>query len=156
MGADAVRVRLGVPADLEVMVDIERETAVEPWSLSQFLNSSLDERHFSLVAESNGGDVLGYAIFQQVLDEASLLNIAIDPAHQGRGLGGQLLAGGLEMLAARGVQRCLLEVRVGNAPAIALYRGFGFVDDGLRRNYYPSTQGREHALLMSRTLDVPQ
>jgi ribosomal-protein-alanine N-acetyltransferase len=44
---------------------------------------------------------------------------------------------------------CLhLEVRAGNAPAIALYEGEGFVRVGVRRGYYPAAGGREDALLL--------
>jgi ribosomal-protein-alanine N-acetyltransferase len=77
------------------------------------------------------------------------MNIAIAPTHQGRGLGSRLLSSCLSALRDSGARRCLLEVRVSNGAAIALYSRHGFVDDGLRRNYYASATGSEHALLMS-------
>jgi ribosomal-protein-alanine N-acetyltransferase len=39
-----------------------------------------------------------------------------------------------------------LEVRMGNEAAQRLYRNFGFVSAGVRRNYYPETG--EDALIM--------
>jgi ribosomal protein S18 acetylase RimI-like enzyme len=51
-----------------------------------------------------------------------------------------------------GGRRLLLEVRNSNNAAIALYRKFGFSDDGVRREYYPAADGREDALLMSMQL----
>ena len=47
---------------------------------------------------------------------------------------------------ARGVVGLTLEVRVGNAPAQELYRKFGFVPAGIRKNYYIETN--EDALVM--------
>jgi [ribosomal protein S18]-alanine N-acetyltransferase len=58
----------------------------------------------------------------------------------------------LKELGERDATRCLLEVRVGNLGAIALYSSLGFGVDGRRRDYYPAANGREDALLMSRTL----
>lgn len=135
------------------MADLEKRAAINPWSLSQFLESSLRDSDAALVAESGDAALLGFAIFQRVLDEASLLNIAVEPTQQGRGLGAALLRHLLESLAQQGVSRLLLEVRCGNLPAIRLYRRLGFVDDGRRPDYYPVPGGREDALLMSRELE---
>ena len=118
-------------------------------AISQFTASSLKDNEHSLVVEDVSGNLLGFAIYQQVLDEATLMNIAVHPQHQGQGLGIRLVTALLSALSDRAVQRCLLEVRAGNDRAIALYRKQGFVDDGLRSNYYPSATGREDALLMS-------
>lgn len=156
MTSDSSEVRPGGPADLQAIVEIERRSSVSPWSLSQFLGCSLSDNQHSLVLETRRDGVIGFLIYQQVLDEATLMNIAIDPEHRGRGFGGRLLIALLDTLRREGAVRCLLEVRVGNAAAIALYRRHGFVDDGLRRDYYPSAVGREDALLMSWNLETPR
>ena len=135
------------------MAAIEQASSPHPWSLSQLLNTSLRERTSSLVIEQAGGGLVGYAIFEAVLDEATLLNIAVRPEHRGLGVGRRLLAALLAALRGRGVRRCLLEVRCSNAPAIALYRRLGFVADGRRPDYYPTATGREDALLMSCLLE---
>lgn len=150
------RVRSGQAADLKAMAAIEQRAAINPWSLSQFLGSRLSDDTDSLVLESQDGEVLGFALLQRVLDEATLLNIAVNPDQQGGGLGGQLLSASLDKLRAGGIRRVLLEVRRGNDKAISLYRRFGFVDDGVRRDYYPSATGREDALLMSCKLEQNQ
>lgn len=149
MKAEPTPVRPGAAADLRAMAAVEQAASRYPWSLSQFTASSLRENEHSLVVEGAAGTILGFAIFRQVMDEATLMNIAVHPGYQGRGLGVRLVTALLSELAERAVQRCLLEVRAGNERAIALYRSRGFVDDGLRSNYYPSATGREDALLMS-------
>ncbi len=150
---EAPRIRPGQAADLKAMANIEKRAAINPWSLSQFLESSLRDSDACLVLEAADGELLGFAVYQCVLDEATLLNIAVAPAQQGLGHGARLLRYLLDRLAQRGVMRLLLEVRCGNHSAISLYRRLGFVDDGRRPDYYPVPGGREDALLMSRELE---
>jgi ribosomal-protein-alanine N-acetyltransferase len=143
------RIRQSTAADVPAMAKIEQEAAINPWSLSQFLSSSLREHEYSLVAEEGAGLVSGFCIYQRVLDEASLMNIAVRPGRQGVGLASLLLTQLQQTLIDAGVQRCLLEVRESNVSAIVLYRKFGFVDDAIRKDYYSTGDGREDAVLMS-------
>ena len=139
-------------ADLKPMAALEQLAALSPWSLSQFAGLVVKPATDSLVLERDQ-TLLGFALFQRVLDEATLLNIAVHPDLQGCGLGRRLLEGVIAGLREQGVRRLLLEVRVGNAAALGLYRRLGFAEDGTRRDYYPGEKGREDALLMSLTLE---
>ncbi|HBV91304.1 MAG TPA: ribosomal-protein-alanine N-acetyltransferase, partial [Pantoea sp.] len=97
------------------------------------------------------GKMAAFAITQVVLDEASLFNIAVDPAFQRRGLGRQLLQHLIDELIKRDVLTLWLEVRASNQPAIALYEQLGFNQVSRRPNYYPTASGREDAILMALT-----
>jgi ribosomal-protein-alanine N-acetyltransferase len=151
-------VRPGVAGDMSRMADIERAAAIHPWSLSQFLDSSMRENEHALVSQEQAdGEIFGFCIYQQVLDEATLMNVAVHPDRQGRGQGRLLMDSLLrQQLPLQGVSRCLLEVRRSNLGAIALYRHFGFVDDGVRSTYYTTINGSEDALLMSCELVLEQ
>ena len=149
MSPEQLQVRAGMATDVQKLAEIEREAARKPWSLNQFLAGSLRDNEHSLVCEQGEGAIVGFCIYQRVLDEATLLNIAVRPARQGTGLGDLILAQLLKLLVDSGVERCLLEVRCSNEAACALYRKAGFVDDGVRKDYYPTDNGREDALLMS-------
>lgn len=94
--------------------------------------------------------VIGYAAALHVTDESQLIAIAVAPSQQGRGIATRLLAELLRAAAHRGVRAFGLEVRLSNLRAQALYRRFGFMPVGVRRDYYPpSLVGpREHALIM--------
>ena len=154
---EPVLVRPGVTGDMSRMADIERAAAIHPWSLSQFLDSSMRENEHALVLQEQADcEIFGFCVYQQVLDEAPLMNIAVHPARQGRGQGRLLMDSLLRQLPLQGVSRCLLEVRRSNPGAIALYRHVGFVDDGVRGNYYPTINGSEDALLMSCELVLEQ
>ena len=49
----------------------------------------------------------------------------------------------------------LLDVRESNENAICFYKAYGFLEDGIRKNFYENP--REHAILMSKDLakDLP-
>ena len=144
--------RTGAATDLKPAHAIEQAVALSPWSLSQFLNLRLQANTGFLVAENGEKELLGFALFQRVLDEMTLLNIAVHPDAQCRGVGRALLAAVIAEGRAQAAARLLLEVRASNVTAIRLYQREGFIDDGMRKGYYRAAGGREDARLMSLTL----
>ncbi|MEM1403315.1 MAG: ribosomal protein S18-alanine N-acetyltransferase [Pseudomonadota bacterium] len=106
-----------------------------------------------LVAESDHS-LSGFAALSVVLDEATLLNIAVKKNARRRGLASSLLDEAQVLLSAKGVHRMLLELRRSNSGARRLYERHGFAVDGVRSAYYPMADGqREDAVLMSKTLE---
>ena len=148
-------IRPARPADAGRLASIDADVSVSPWSKRQFIRACSEdsrETHTVLVVAENGR-VDGFVVFSQVLDEASIHNIAIHSGYQGRGLGHVLLKATLDQMECAGAARCLLEVRESNAVARKLYARYGFELDGVRKSYYPAQDGREDALLMSRPLE---
>ncbi len=133
--------------DLSQAWEIEKRAHAFPWSENTFA-SNQGERYlnYQLMAE---GKMAAFAITQIVLDEATLFNIAVDPAFQRRGLGRELLEHLIDELEKRGVMTLWLEVRASNLAAIALYEQLGFNEATIRRNYYPTADGREDAIIMA-------
>jgi len=136
--------RPAIPDDIAVLVKIESDVTPFPWNAKQFADSLQSHRSYVLC---KGNRLVGFLIFNQVLDEAELLNIAVKSSFQGEGLGACLLDYCLAEIANSAVN-LFLEVRVSNFPAIALYEGRGFRHVGERRAYYHSESGREDALIM--------
>ncbi|CAI0984236.1 ribosomal protein S18-alanine N-acetyltransferase [Serratia entomophila] len=134
-------------ADLATAFKIERASHAFPWTEATFA-SNQGERYLNLKLSAEG-QMAGFAITQIVLDEATLFNIAIHPDWQRRGFGRILLNALIEQLESRGVATLWLEVRASNGAAIALYEDLGFNEVTLRRNYYPSANGREDAIVMA-------
>ena len=132
--------------DISSIVEIENKTNQMPWSKAQFL-SSMEVGHYSVVMHKDS-DILGFAIYSPIIPESHLLNIAIDPAYQGKGLGDKLLQKIILQNRTIGVKTISLEVRVSNLPAINLYEKRGFHKDAIRPDYY-SGSPKEDALLMS-------
>ena len=95
----------------------------------------------------------GFVMSRLVLDEAEILTICIDAAQRGAGLGRMLLAQHQINVSRRGISQLFLEVDASNAPALALYRRFGFTQVGTRPGYYPKPDGsRAMALILRREL----
>ena len=134
-------------ADLTKAWHIEKRAHAFPWS-EQTLASNQGERYRNYQL-SVDGEMAAFAITQVVLDEATLFNIAVDPDYHRQGLGRALLEHLIDELEKRGVATLWLEVRASNAAAIALYESLGFNEATIRRNYYPTTDGREDAIIMA-------
>ncbi|RLM13728.1 ribosomal-protein-alanine N-acetyltransferase [Gibbsiella quercinecans] len=134
-------------ADLATAFTIEQASHAFPWSQTTFASNQGD-RYLNLKLEADG-QLAGFAITQIVLDEATLFNIAIHPQWQRRGFGRALLDALIAELETRGVVTLWLEVRASNRAALALYEEMGFNEVTLRRNYYPSANGREDAIVMA-------
>ncbi len=129
-------------SDMPRIMDIESRAFEDPWSPQAF---KLTQGNSSWVCTENEL-VVGYCVCLSVLDEASIANIAIDPAYQHRGYGTSLLNFVLQELQANGAERIFLDVRRSNLPALMLYSKFGFQTIGLRKNYYDTPP--EDALVM--------
>lgn len=134
-------------ADLSNAGQIEKRAHAFPWSEQTFA-SNQGERYLNYQLAVDG-EMAAFAITQIVLDEATLFNIAVDPAYQRRGLGRELLEHVIDEVEKRGVVTLWLEVRASNAAAIALYESVGFNEATIRRNYYPTVDGREDAIIMA-------
>ena len=90
------------------------------------------------------GQVLGLLVYLPLRDgEAEILNLAVDPAFRGRGVGALLL----QHLLDQGFSKIYLEVRSSNHSAVGFYRRAGFAEVGRRRAYY--SDPAEDALVMA-------
>ncbi len=121
-------------ADVAVLRHIETSCFSDPWT-EDMLESEIEMPHSRYVVMLQDGTVAGYYAYMHVLDEVHILNVAVLPGFQGRGLGRILMRHLLSNLP-DGVVGVTLEVRVGNTRAIRLYESLGFVRQGLRKGYY--------------------
>lgn len=133
-------------SDLSAVCAIEQQVQYAPWTEKLF-SDGLD-RHLCLVAEK-AQQVVGFVVVQFVVDEASLLNIAVEPTQQKQGIGRLLLDEVLAQASAKKATTVFLEVRASNQRAIEMYQQAGFNEMGLRKNYYPAANGKEHAVMMA-------
>ena len=136
--------------DVDQVLAIERLSFPLPWSRESFIKEirEIDNSRLLVVAEDEeaGADLMGYACWWEVVDECHITNFAVAPAHRRKGVADFLLGRVLEDAKGRGLLRATLEVRLGNAAAIALYEKWGFTAAAMRPRYYPDN--REDALVM--------
>ncbi len=136
--------------DLPAVLDIERSSYPYPWTRMIF-SDCLQAGYSCWVAERNGV-IEGYGVVTVAAGESHLLNICIRPESSRQGFGTKLLRHLVHVARRHDADVIFLEVRPSNEGAIKLYRNEGFNELGRRRDYYPTTQGREDALIFARTL----
>jgi len=151
----AAIVRAALPSDLDAIVALEQATpAAAHWRAEHYSEavSGQSGPRKMLVVESHSEPlgVCGFAVMHFVHDECEIENIAISAAMQRKGIGQLLLKCMLQEAKDRNASRVLLEVRSGNAAAIALYKKCGFQLDSVRKGYYSAPVGA--ALLFSLSL----
>ena len=137
--------------DLDGIVQIERAVNPFPWGEEALRDTIASSGHHLMLLREGGA--VGFLLSNFVLDEAQLLLIGVSPDWQGVGVGGQLLKELINRSQYQGQKLIYLEVRSGNERAIRLYRSLGFIDIGVRRDYYPGLVGREDAIVMSLQID---
>lgn len=147
--SDIARLQAWLPQQLDINWTVE--------DLHDYLNKA---GYHLLVAVSEGegslqSETAGFLLSQVVLDESTLLLVAVNPELRGRGLGKILVRDYLKRLAANDITAAHLEVRQSNLSAVRLYESLGFDLVGERKDYYPSLKKngqRELALVFRKTL----
>ena len=136
--------------DINRVVAIEEESNPFPWTIKNF-KDCIEKGYYSLVLKEDN-KVIGFAILSVSTEESHLLNIGLTSLKRGRGLGRELLEKMIMAAEVMGSKKIFLEVRISNVIAIDLYKASGFKEVGLRKKYYRLKEGREDAILMSKSL----
>lgn len=140
------RVRLATPADLPALLRIERAAHAHPWTEAMLVAEFACAPSTIWVVEG-ADDPVGFLVLWFVVGEVTIMDVAVSPEVQRQGVARALIEAALRV---DGVERVLLEVRVSNAPARALYEALGFEEIGRRARYY--TNNGEDACVMERVV----
>ena len=133
---------------LDELERLERICFSRPWS-KRMLGEELENQCAAfLVAEDEDGKVLGYAGLLVMMDEGYITNVAVFPEYRRCGVAAKIIEVYMNFAKANRLAFLTLEVRPGNAAAIALYQRFGFEEVGRRKNYYDLP--KEDALILTR------
>ena len=111
----------------EPPVDVEARAA--SWTIEE-----------TLVADA-GGTVVGSIHIERSRYGFAEIGMAVAREWRGRGVGSALLAAAVDWARAEGMHKLSLGVWPHNAAAIALYRKFGFVEEGRRVKQYRRASG---------------
>ena len=130
---------------------IEKLCFNDAWS-EKSIASELDNSLAYWLVALEGNQVAGYVGSQTVMGWTDMMNVAVHPDFRRRGIGEALVVQLIADLKAMGSECLTLEVRQSNAPAIALYEKLGFVQVGLRKNYYHNP--RENALILRKEWEL--
>lgn len=132
------RLQILGPQHAAAMYEIERQCFPLPWSEEQCA-AAFGQKAFSALGMFRHEALIGYISVYHTLDELEILNLAVLPDERRRGYGRRILGVVLRLARKMAINKILLEVRVGNRPAICLYEGCGFKREGVRKKYYTDT-----------------
>jgi [ribosomal protein S18]-alanine N-acetyltransferase len=153
MTAIAIEIRRLTLAELPEIEAIEKRAYHTPWSRSMFA-SELAKGTSICLGAFDGDRLVGYIVNARYVDAWHVMNVAVDPDFQRRGIASRLIERLFELTGDDDGRGYTLEVRVSNKDAIRLYELHGFERHGIRRGYY--TDNREDALIMWRDPEPPE
>ena len=165
---EAFAVRPAVDADLLAVVDlweavagegrwIGRELPLDRAELMERMRGSLDDhRSERFVALDGSGAVVGSLGIELAPYGVAELGMAVAAGWRGRGVGSALVEAAVGWARRAGAHKVALQVWPHNRAALALYRKFGFAEEGVLRRHYRRRNGELwDAVLMGRLLDEP-
>jgi len=106
-----------------------------PWSEDSF-KSALSMTGMKTLIFKNKNKCTAFLMYRNVLDEAEIILLGVDPDHQRQGYAHNLLQHAIHDLKLANVTKIFLDVREDNHAAIAFYKSCEFKESGLRKGYY--------------------
>jgi ribosomal-protein-alanine N-acetyltransferase len=144
----------GTPGHARELAQLHALIFAQSWdeaSFAQLLGHAGSLAFLARVA--NPPQTVGLILGRLAADEAELLTLGVHRGHRRAGIARRLVAGLTQAATGAGAKRLFLEVGRNNAAALALYRGLGFYQVGLRRGYYEhSGHPRDDACVLALAL----
>jgi ribosomal protein S18 acetylase RimI-like enzyme len=159
-----IRIRPARPRDARSYLDFWRAIVAEGRAVrteavtspvhvyrARFRRSSTDREAQIVAVEA--GRVVGHVYVQRELHpvtrHVATLGIAVAADRRSLGIGSALMAEAIRWGRSVGVEKLMLSVYPTNAAAVALYRRFGFVDEGRLVRHSRKSYGYEDEVLMA-------
>lgn len=139
-------VRAAQEADIAAIEELEKVCFASPWSYESLYHDIVENKLALYIVAESDGKLCGYVGVWKILDEGHITNVAVTPKYRRMHIASAILSVLMEVGGENGISRYTLEVRSGNEPAKALYRGFGFKEAGVRKGYYEDNG--EDAIIM--------
>lgn len=149
-----ISIREMIIEDLDEVLNIEKRTFPTPWSKSSFEMEIKENLLATYIVAEVDDQIAGYAGMWTIIDEGHITNIAVDEDYKGQSLGNFLLVALIKHCVSNNIFKITLEVRRSNSVAINLYKKYGFVEKGIRKNYY--AEEKEDAIVMWKKIERPE
>jgi len=123
-------------SQLDEIVEIEDSSFAKPWKRSQLMDDiqdNIDSENWVFVQDKK---VVGYIFGLIIQNEFHLHNVAVHPNHLRKKIGQKLISHIISRVADQKVNVILLEVSINNISARKCYQSLGFVEVGIRKDYY--------------------
>ena len=139
-------------SDCIKIATLESQVFSDPWS-EESIRDNVRSDNYLIMGAFEDEDLLGYVIYMLLLEEAELLRIAVKEEARNKGIATSLLDVMINKTRdeVKEVKSLFLEVRENNTAARKLYEKTGFVEVGMRKNYYSNPT--ENAVLYKMEID---
>ena len=137
--------------DLDRIMEVEKSAFTTPWSRNAFLIEIKNNQLAKYVIAEVDGRPVAYGGIWLILDEGHITNIAVDKDFRGLGIGKKILEALIDICMKDEILAMTLEVREDNEPAKMLYKKYGFIEYGIRPNYY--VEDNQDAIVMWKKLN---
>lgn len=135
------------PEHIPALAELEKQCFPQPWS-EKALADELNNPSAVFRVALKEGQVAGYVGMLHVLDEGDICNVAVFDCFRRQGIATTLIQNLLDYAEEQKLSFITLEVRESNVGAQKFYETMGFVNIGIRKNFYD--EPKEHAVLMNR------
>ena len=136
--------------DLDGVMAIENQIYPYPWTRGIFSDCIRVGYQCHVYQQNN--EIVSYCVLSIGAGEAHVLTVCVREDYQCQGVGHMMMSHMVKLAQITGAESILLEVRPSNEKAIRLYQRLGFIEVGVRPDYYPADDEREDALIMARQL----
>ena len=123
---------------IDSLVELENLAFSSPWTRGMFETEFMNPAA-SIIGLWDGERLVAYLDYWIMGDEAHVMSLGVHPAYRRRGLARRLMNEMIARARNAGCSYVILEARISNEPAIALYMGLGFIRIGIRKKYYHDT-----------------
>ena len=149
MNADKIRILELTDAEAILAICLDANAGETTWKLSSF-ESELENTYNVYLGYEEDDTLVGFIGCSLMFETLAINNFSVLSSYKRQGIGEKLLQGLLAYGKEKGVENFILEVRVSNEAAIALYKKYGFIEIDRRKNYYE--QPVEDAYIFQLTL----
>lgn len=126
-GRRGTRIERGRARDRAEILDLDRRTFDDFWRLDDDgLTDAMEATPVSRLRVIRDRGIVGYAVAGRAGHQGFLQRLAVDPAHEGAGLGSALVHDALHWMRRRGATVAWVNTQEANARALRLYEHLGF------------------------------
>ncbi|MEX2683839.1 MAG: GNAT family N-acetyltransferase [Candidatus Sigynarchaeota archaeon] len=155
--ANGITIRRCTRDELAAVMNINERTL--PENYPQFFYESIIERFpesFLVAQDDRTNQIIGYVMFRvernlesglKFIKKGHLVSIAVLKEYQGKKIGEGLLVQGMKQVKNYGIDLYVLEVRISNSPAIAMYKKLKFTIEKTIPEYYKDGEDAYYMVL---------
>lgn len=137
-------------SDIVKLAKLENQVFSDAWSediLNALIKNSFD---YAYIVQNSKFEIIAYINYRVIIDEAELMRIAVLPKYRGQKIGDDLVKYMFKNIEQKNINIVRLEVRSSNISALKLYKSNGFIESGIRKDYYNNPN--EDAIIMEKKI----